>query len=104
MEELNNQKKRELLSDVKRVLELQKQEKLNLNEKLKNMNREIAKSLERSYSDYIKDQENNEKQKKEKISLYRLELDKQLEEKRNRLLEPLMNENERLLNREILKY
>jgi hypothetical protein len=104
LEELNNQKKRELLSDVKRVLELQKQEKLNLNEKLKNMNREIAKSLERSYSDYIKDQENNEKQKKEKISLYRLELDKQLEEKRNRLLEPLMNENERLLNREILKY
>jgi hypothetical protein len=68
------------------------------------MNREIAKSLEKSYSDYIKDQENKEKQKKEKISLYRLELDKQLEEKRNRLLEPLMNENERLLNREILKY
>jgi hypothetical protein len=92
------------LSDVKRVIEIQKQEKLNQNLKVKNLNRDLAISLERSYNDYVKDQEFREKQKKEKVYLYKLALDKQLEEKRNRLLQPLMNENERLLNRDILKY
>ncbi len=96
------QKKNELISDIKRVRDIQKQEKISQGLKMKNLNKDFARSIEKSYQEYMKEQENLEKSKKEKIDLYKRELDKQREDKRIRLLKPLMDENERLFNKDIL--
>ena len=78
---------------------MQKQEKLNQSLKLKNMNIDLAKSIEKNHSDYLRDEEIKQKQRKEKSNLYKLDLDKQLEEKKIRRNQPIMDENERLMNR-----
>jgi predicted nuclease with TOPRIM domain len=63
------------------------------------MNREFDNKLKMSYDTFIKEKENEEKSKKMKLIRYKEELDKQINEKSERLKKPLMDETERLINK-----
>jgi protein associated with RNAse G/E len=67
---------------------------------IKSMNKEFDTKLKNSYSEYLKGQEVNEFTKKSKIMKYKLELDRQLDDKYSRLNNPVINENERVFNLE----
>ena len=87
------------MEEIKKTIEDQLKEKKNRELEIKNLNKEFDIKLKNSYSNFIKCQEEKESIKKNKVIIYKQELDKQLEEKHARQIKPLMNENERLMNR-----
>jgi hypothetical protein len=97
IEDYNISKKKEMMEEVKKTIEEQLKEKKNREIEIKSLNKEFDNKLKKSYYNFLKGQEETEKIKKNKIMLYKLELDKQLDDKYLRMSQPFMKDNIKII-------
>lgn len=86
-----------MMEEVKKTIEEQLKEKKNREIEIKSLNKEFDNKLKKSYYNFLKGQEESEKIKKNKIMLYKLELDKQLDDKYLRMSQPFMKDNIKII-------
>jgi hypothetical protein len=99
--DFNFQKRQDLISDMKKTLDLQKEERLFKEKEKHRIDNIFDQKVKSSYNDYLNEKNEKEQLKKMKIMKYKEELDQQLREKeRNR--RPIMDDTEKKLNKDIL--
>ena len=88
-----------MLDEVRKARESQQLEKKLREEKMIEMKKDFQNKLKMSYDEFLRENEEKEIKKKSIINNYRLELDRQVREKTEKLRKPLMDETEKQINR-----
>jgi hypothetical protein len=85
------------MEEVKKTIEEQLKEKKNRQMEIKSLNKEFDNKLKKSYYNFLKGQEESEKIKKSKIMTYKMELDRQLDDKYSRMNQPIVKDKIKII-------
>jgi len=81
LDEFNAKRKRDLIEEMQKVREEQREEKRLQEKTIKNLNSDFAKSINLKFNEFVKEKQDFQTKKKIQILNYKSELDKQIEGK-----------------------